>query len=203
MIDQTQPQWDHSLVNEFSVWPEGAPQMGGLLSVNQKNEPAWSAALSGIEWENGKYVAPGSEMRTIINGNIADDIEGINSIRGPGPWDRISTILEAPSLTTQSPYLESIPIANRTEAHYEAIPRQLLSLLRVEKDHYFIAYVYSQVLRPAAAQGSIIRKGTNKGLCINYQVVGEAGARTEFRVEKMGLGQSQVILEDYRPISIR
>ncbi len=172
---QTHPTNDWPLLENFSVAP-GDDSMRGLLSVNQAGRAAWAAALAGVAVlpDHGLHAAPG-------DGKMSQIVLGINSHRkgkrGEFPYARVTEILGVPQLTSESPYLPP----NATEWHYEAIPRQILSLLRVEETPYFIAYVYSQALRPAPR--SILRKGPNKGMCINYQVMGEAGARTVFRLE--------------------
>ena len=201
-IHPTRPESDWALLESFTVGDDTR----GLLSINQTASAAWAAALAGVEilpgHVDGGHVRPG-------DGRMSKIVSGINkyraSKRGKMPYALVSEILEVPELSLNSPYLPTVP----SEWHCEAIPRQVLSLLRVEYDFKndleekprFIAYVFSQALRPAPQ--SIVRNGPDKGLCTNYQVVGEAAARTEFslsgaeswaKMHESGFGMSSALL---------
>jgi hypothetical protein len=140
--------------------------------------------MSGIEVDRGKYAYPGPEMEDIVH--------GINRQRQGKSSKKFSDILEAPELSIESPYALAVPLANRTEEHYEALTRGLLPLLRLDEEDRYVAYAYSQVLRPA-------RRGITASSITNYKVVGEAAARTVFKVD----ARKQVILESYTPMKIR
>ena len=129
---------------------------------------------------SGGQVHPGPKMEGVVG--------AINKARGPAPWERLSDILQTPELSYNSPYLPAAP----SEEHYEAFARHLLPLLRVEEEDRFVAYVYSQVLRPA-------KRGVQKKTVTNYKVVGEAAARTVFKFD----ANKQIVVESYTPMNIR
>ena len=71
-----------------------------------------------------------------------------------------------------------------TDAVYERIPQQILSLLRVGTPRYVI-FAYGQSLN--AADHSIVQTslgGQIFGMCTNYQITGEVATRTVVRFEK-------------------
>jgi hypothetical protein len=63
------------------------------------------------------------------------------------------------------------------EIDYERIPQQILSLLRTDGTPRFVAYTFSQTLKPA--QNAVEKDG----LCTNYAITSEAAQRTVFRLE--------------------
>ena len=190
---KTIPLNDHKLLEEFSALPvdgqiseEDASR--GLLSVNQEQRAAWAAALSGVRIGTGAVemnsgasvlVSPSDPKLGQIVMGINDHRKSTRSFAGSSavrPWRQVTDVLGVPQLTSDSPYLDDLK--QPAEWHYEAIPRQILSLLRVEETPYFVAYVFSQSLRPKE------RKRVNdKWLIWNYEVVGEAAARTVFRID--------------------
>jgi len=184
LLDQTNPRYDRWFLDALNVFPDDHELQSGLLSINQAKYPAWAAAMSGIEVDRGIYAYPGPEMEDVVH--------GINRQRQGKSFNKFSDILEAPELSIESPYALAVPLANRTEEHYEALTRGLLPLLRLDEEDRYVAYAYSQVLRPA-------RRGITASSITNYKVVGEAAARTVFKVD----ARKQVILESYTPMKIR
>lgn len=145
-----------------------APASKGLLSVNQTYPAAWSAVLSAIGTSSG-YTSPN-------DGKLPQIINGINSHRslffGKKSFPTRGEILKVPQLTDASPYL----IAGATDADYERIPAQLLSILRDDDEPIFVIYTFVQSLKPA--QGAI---DPATGDCANYSVKGELSTRTVVR----------------------
>jgi hypothetical protein len=120
-------------------------------------------------------------------------IESINRQRGDVPFERVSDLLAVSELTDGNPdFLRMIngaqqntgnmtqPYAQRffpNETDYERIPQQILSLLRTDGTPRFVAYTFSQTLKPA--QNAV----KDDGLCTNYTITSEAAQRTIFRLE--------------------
>ena len=120
----------------------------------------------------------------------------VNSIarhRGDTPFERVSDLLAVGELTDEYPGYEAMMnsalqnSANLTQLHaekffpneidYERIPQQILSLLRTDVTPRFVAYTFSQTLKPA--QNAV----EQDGLCVNYAINSEAAQRTVFRLE--------------------
>ena len=133
-------------------------------------------------------LAPGRFMHDIVR--------SVNRHRGGIPFERVSDILKVSELTDGNPdFLSMIndaqlntgnmtqPYAQRffpNETDYERIPQQILSLLRTDGRPRFVAYTFSQTLKPA--QNAVEKDG----LCTNYAITSEAAQRTVFRLEGVG-----------------
>ena len=120
-------------------------------------------------------------------------VRSIDRHRGGIPFERVSDILKVSELTDGNPdFLSMIndaqlntgnmtqPYAQRffpNEIDYERIPQQILSLLRTDGRPRFVAYTFSQTLKPA--QNAVEKDG----LCTNYAITSEAAQRTVFRLE--------------------
>jgi len=89
-----------------------------------------------------------------------------------------------PELTVASPFLNTNSLTQLqqgiSEAVYERIPQQILSLLRAGEPR-FVIYAFGQSLKPA--DRSIVTSGPFFGLCTNYQITAEVATRTVLRVE--------------------
>jgi hypothetical protein len=139
---------------------------------------------------------PYTDMR-----NLVKSINEHRALHGEGQenkvFERVSDILSVPELTISQPAYQAM-IARREvdraeaperpdwweraypdELDYERIPQQILSLLRTDSTPRFVAYVFSQTLKPA--RGSL----DEDGLCSNYAIDREAARRTVFRIEGM------------------
>ncbi len=69
-----------------------------------------------------------------------------------------------------------------TDEAYEAIPQQIMSLLKLEEYPRYSIYLYGQALKPARRSIYLI-PGPYKGICTNYQITGEYAAKAEVRIE--------------------
>ena len=67
-----------------------------------------------------------------------------------------------------------------TDAAYEWLPQQVISLLRLG-DPRFVIYAYGQALHPAA--DSVLTSGPYFQMCTNYQITAEVATRAVVRVE--------------------
>ena len=120
-------------------------------------------------------------------------VRSIDRHRGEIPFERVSDILKVSELTDGNrDFLSMINEAqlntgNMTQLYaqrffpneidYERIPQQILSLLRTDGTPRFVAYTFSQTLKPA--QNAVEKNG----LCTNYAITSEAAQRTVFRLE--------------------
>jgi len=184
LYKQNYAKYDIWIPDVFNVFPDESEFQRGLLSINQTQYPAWAAAMTGIPLGGGMYVSPGTDMEKTVG--------YINNARGEKRWNSYSDVLNVGALSSESDYLPA-NVGGRTEEQYEALTRGLLPLLRFEDEERFVAYVYSQVLRPA-------RRGIVLGMVTNYKVVGEAAARTVFRLEG---NPPRIVVEEYTPINVR
>jgi hypothetical protein len=103
-----------------------------------------------------------------------------------------------PELTELSPFLNRATARQRdeglTDAAYERLPQQVLSLLRSGEQPRFVVYGFGQTLRPA--DRSVISGGAFAGLCTNYQITAESAIRAVVRVEGAP-DNPRVVIEDY------
>ena len=103
-----------------------------------------------------------------------------------------------------SPYLNTAD-ANElqsgiSDALYERIPQQILSLLK-EDESYVVIYAFGQSLKPAA-DSIVTAPGVYRGLCSNYQITGEVATKTMVRFVKTSSQQGkpdtyQAVIESY------
>jgi hypothetical protein len=181
----------------------------GQLSINQTNSPVWYAMLSGaIALTNDSTATPPTYKPLVIdpvvnNLAISNIITGINNWRSNNYLGNVFTnlgdILSVPELTVNSPFLNTNnPVS---DAAYEALPQQLLGLLKVGEPRY-VVYAYGQSLKPA--DRSIYQSsGPYFGLCTNYTVTGESLIRAVIHVEnppipgQAQLAQPRVVVDQY------
>ena len=104
-------------------------------------------------------------------------------------FTNLGNLLIVPELTTSSPFLTpalttTISDIQRqrglTDAAYERIPQQIMSLLRGDDDPRFVVYAYGQSLMPAP--GSIVTDDPYLQLCTNYAITAESAVRTVVRI---------------------
>ena len=104
-------------------------------------------------------------------------------------FTNLGNLLTVPELTTSSPFLTSnltttVSDIQRqrglTDAAYERIPQQIMSLLRGNDDPRFVIYAYGQSLQPAP--GSIVTDDPHLQLCTNYAITAESAVRTVVRI---------------------
>ena len=169
----------------------------GQLSVNQTNQPAWSAVLSGatatrIIEQNG---TPTLETNYIIQPAalepyVAEVVAAINQYRRTLPgnqFPRVGDVLAVTNLTAGSPFLhqpfitpagEQMKNQLLADVDYERIPEQIMSLLKLGDTRYVI-YTWGQSLKPA----HVVTSGPHRGLVDNYQITGEVATRAVVRIE--------------------
>lgn len=187
----TQPVNDWQLMDLFTTAPNDNASRG-QLSVNQTGAAAWAAVLDGVialsnsptglvpvVIDTTNFSATGQPLtgQAIINAIIQTNLTLLAS-QGRG-YMNVGQILSVPQLTTASPYLTGTgPVS---DAAYEWIPQQIMSLLRVGTPRYAI-YAYGQALKPA--NNSIVQQsGPYFGMCTNYQITGEVMTRTIVRFD--------------------
>ena len=104
-------------------------------------------------------------------------------------FTNLGNLLAVPELTTSSPFLTTnltttiSDIQHQrglTDAAYERIPQQIMSLLRGDDDPRFVIYAYGQSLMPAP--GSIVTDDPYLQLCTNYSITAESAVRTVVRI---------------------
>jgi hypothetical protein len=172
----------------------------GRLSVNQTNLAAWSAVLSGVSvltnttqtaWSRlsggpstngvGEYIIqPNSaQLKAIVTNINQTRLE-----KKPGEmFHYLGEVLSAPALTVQSPFLSITNLqgnVNVSDEVIERIPQQVLSLLKSDEPRVTV-YTFGQTLSPAP--NSRLLSGANRGLCTNYQVIGEVVAKHVLRLD--------------------
>jgi hypothetical protein len=112
-----------------------------------------------------------------------------------GAFEHEGDILSVPQLTEQSPFLhlsnfvasvgwvpDYVQQTNGiSDAMYEWLPQQMMSLLRVGTPRYVI-YSYGQALKPAQG-GVYLGAGPFFGMVTNYQVVSEFATRAVMRLD--------------------
>ncbi|MDB6018822.1 MAG: hypothetical protein JWR19_3311 [Pedosphaera sp.] len=220
----TQPTNDWRILDLFTVG-QNDNATRGRLSVNQTNLAAWAAILQGVVVLTNttidddlfdkppQYTATNIDpiihndaflkiVRAINNERTAANTNGVPIHMG-GVFQHVGDILAVPELTTNSPFL-NLTTAQQlkrgiSDAAYERIPEQILSLLKVGEARYVI-YAYGQALKPA--EHSIMQSGQFFGMCTNYQITAEVATRTVVRIENApvpGKPQTQprVVVESF------
>ena len=183
----------------------------GLLSVNQTNLAAWSAVLSGVNVLSNSLPDSGLNKNTVpeFNPVVVDPgstqllamVEGIikAKLRAKDQVFRhMGDVLSAPELTLQSPFLNTTNLAQAnfaiSDAAYERIPQQVLSLLKPDQPRLVI-YAFGQSLKPAD-RSVVLTPGPTRGLCTNYQITGEFATKSQLRIENAPR-QPRVVIESY------
>jgi hypothetical protein len=182
----------------------------GLLSVNQAGLAAWSAVLAGIPvltntLETANLTSEPQYEHLFIQPNspqleqIVDSINFTRSQHYNQTFRHLGHVLSAPALTVGSPYLNlqgDQTLYGITDAMYEWIPQQILSLLK-EDEPYVVVYAYGQTLRPAD-RSLVTAPGPFFGLATNYQITGEVLTKTALRLEEIRRANNQPSL--YRSV---
>ena len=176
----------------------------GTLSVNQSADQydsvdnpaaglaAWSAVFSGVVVPTntiGGYTIINPAGPAGVNSALGSLVTNINYTRNnfrnadglTGVFEHKGDILSVPLLSDQSPFLNPAPTALNSDAVYEWLPQQVMSLLRVGTPRYVI-YSYGQALKPAPAPNNGVFVGGSY-LATNYQVVAETATRTVLRFD--------------------
>ena len=174
----------------------------GTLSVNQSADSfdpdsnpaaglaAWSAVFSGVVVPPD---SPADSYSVIIPAGISPKLEmmvtNINFTRYhfrnndglTGVFEHKGDILSAPLLSDQSLFVNPAQTGFNSDAMYEWLPQQVMSLLRVGEPRYVI-YSYGQALKPAR-DGMYLGAGPLFGMVTNYQVVAEMARRSVVRFD--------------------
>ena len=169
----------------------------GLLSVNQTNLAAWSAVLSAVTVVSNNIpdgsISLASIPRYTTNllepsspqlYKIVDSIMQARARYPNGRFDAAGDVLSAPALTVESPFLNTAPELQQkaalTDADYERIPQQILSLLKADEPR-LVVYAYGQALQPAP-NSRVLAPGQFFQLCTNYQITGEVVTKTMLKI---------------------
>ena len=211
------PVQDRQLFDLFTAAPnENASR--GQLSVNQTHLAAWSAVLSGMVALtnianmppfNTTVVSPTSNSWMVIQpagvggvysplGSIVTNINnmraGFTNLDGVvGTFEHKGDVLSVAALTEQSPFLNWNNVNQRkygiSDAVYEWLPQQMMSLLTCPTAPRYVVYCYGQALKPAqdglVTSSATLAGGVSSfGLVTNYQVVAESAARAVIRVDR-------------------
>jgi hypothetical protein len=182
----------------------------GLLSVNQENRAAWTAVLAGIPvltntLESANLTSEPEYDHLYIQPNspqIEQIVDSINQARAQHynqTFRHLGHVLSAPALTVESPYLNhqgDQTLYGITDAMYEWIPQQILSLLK-QDEPYVVVYAYGQTLRPAP-DSRVTAPGDFFGMVTNYQITSEVLTKTALRLEEVRRPDNQPSL--YRSV---
>lgn len=198
------PSKDRLLFDIFSTALNDNATRGQLpinVGAGDTNNPAaglaaWSAVFSGIVVPTNRvsgYVVIDPAGVNGTNSPLGQIVANINSTRAQfvssngvvGAFEHVGDILRTPLLTEQSPFLKpffnSSATNNLTDALYEWLPQQTMSLLRMSSQPRFVIYSYGQTLTPAP--NGVVTSGGQAGMVTNYQVTAETVTRTVLRVE--------------------
>jgi len=169
----------------------------GLLSVNQTNLAAWSAVLSAVTVVSNNIPDGSISLASIPRYStnllepsspqlykIVDSIMQARARYPNGRFDAAGDVLSAPALTVESPFLNTAPELQQkaalTDADYERIPQQILSLLKADEPR-LVVYAYGQALQPAP-NSRVLAPGQFFQLCTNYQITGEVVTKTMLKI---------------------
>jgi hypothetical protein len=158
---------------------------------------AWSALFSGI------VVPPINNTNPLATYGVISPVGGLalsNSALGilitninytrynftnadglAGVFEHKGDILSVPQLTDHSPFIDPAQTNYNSDAMFEWLPQQAMSLLRVGTPRYVI-YSYGQTLKPAP-NGIFLGPGQFFGMATNYQVMSEMATRAVVRLD--------------------
>jgi hypothetical protein len=167
----------------------------GLLSVNQTNDAAWAAALSGViamsNINTGVVIQPADVYSFVEGTSRSNGINYVRSTNANGLFHKVGQILSVPALTVQSPFLTNTTLAEVSDEVVERVPQQILGLLKVGEPQ-FVIYAWGQSLRPQ----SLYLSSPNNNLCTNYQITGEFLSRTVCHVVHTN-GFPKMVIDSY------
>ena len=170
---------------------------------------AWSAVFSGIAVPTnrvGGYAVIDPAGVDGTNSPIGQLVANINNTRTyltntdgvVGVFEHVGDVLRSAQLTEQSPYLTPFfnsPLTNNfTDAMYEWLPQQTLSLLRLSDQPRFVIYSLGQTLTPAP--NGVVNNGPYAGMITNYQVTAETVTRSVLRIEGAPTN-TRAVIESY------
>ena len=204
--------WVSDWVNTFDTYPTNDWNLAdlfttalndnaerGLLSVNQTNDAAWAAVLSGVialtNVNGGVAIAPTNVYQFVEGTNYPfASVNGINYVRSTnvnGLFHKVGQILSVPALTVQSPFLANTPASEISDEAVERIPQQIMGLLKVGEPQ-FVIYSWGESLRPK----NLYLSSPNNNLCTNYEITGEFLGRTVCHVVHTN-GFPKMVIDSY------
>ena len=200
------PTNDWALVDLFTAAPNDNAARG-LLSVNQTNDPAWAALLSGViaptNANGGMPIDPTNVYEFLwgyTNSAVptqyaafSNAINGVRLAQTNGVFHKVGEILGAATLTTQSPYLDT-PAKQYSDEVVERIPQQILGLLKVGEPQ-FVIYAWGESLKPKNLYSPNIPLA-NLNICTNYEITGEFLSRTVCHVVHTN-GLPKFVIDSY------
>jgi hypothetical protein len=167
----------------------------GLLSVNQTNDAAWAAVLSGVialsNVNVGVPIAPHDVYQFVEGTTPSNGLNFIRSTNLNGLFHKVGDILAAPVLTVQSPFLSNVVASEVSDEVVERIPQQIMGLLKVGEPQ-FVIYAWGESLRPK----SLYLTAPNNNLCTNYEITGEFLSRTVCHVVHTN-GPPKMVIDSY------
>jgi len=190
-------------INQTNLAAWSAVLAGAVTSetiAHPEGIPGFSASTNVVMTPAAVDPAADPAVELIVEG-INRQRELVSSNRYNGylfaPFNKLSDLMSTPELSEGSPYLNVDPnllnafmpsgTAVITDADYERIPQQILSLVKLGEPR-FVVYAWGQSLKPARRNPedtgpSIVTSGPDRGLCRNYQITGEMATRAVIRVE--------------------
>lgn len=206
---ESHPTNDWKLVDQFTTAFADSANTG-MLSVNQPDIASWSAALSGVivltnNLPTINEFAPQPRFASLTIQPASPQLQAIvtnlhllrTNTAPSGMFNRVGDILRVPQLTINSPFLNTTEEQRNngiSDAAYEWIPRQTLSLLTLVKQPRYMIYAYGQSLKPA--DRSIVFNQGYENMVTNYQVTGEFVTRSLIRLEG-SVTNPVVVVEKY------
>jgi hypothetical protein len=193
----TYPTNDWSLPDLFTTAPNDNAARG-LLSVNQTNDAAWAAVLSGVIMptnSNGNLIGVPigpTNVYSFVDGPGGLNVTRTNNVNGL--FHKLGYILAAPALTVSNIFLANnhivgFPYSDEVE---ERIPQQVLGLLKVGEPQ-FVIYAWGESLRPKSLY---LTGPANIGICTNYEITGEFLSRTVCHVVHTN-GVPKMVVDSY------
>jgi hypothetical protein len=204
----TYPTNDWALIDLFTAVPNDNAARG-LLSVNQTNDAAWAAVFGGVIAITNSTLAGIPVIGVPINPandvtNMMDYTNGtavginqarMNAIHPNGLFHHIGDILQASTLSVNSPFWTNIPSADLTDEMVERIPQQTLSLLKLGLPQ-FVIYSWGQSLKPKDLYSSGSAPLLN--ICTNYEITGEYLTRSVCHiVSDPGAAAPKIVIDNY------
>jgi hypothetical protein len=159
------------------------------------------------------YSLLGSIVTNINNARaIYTNVDGV-----VGTFEHKGDILSVAALTEQSPFLHwsdnGIPNTTQqqkgiSDAVYEWLPQQMMSLLTCPTGPRYVVYCYGQTLKPAqdalvTSSQTLAGGASSFGLVTNYQVVAESAARAVIRLDRHASATGTnytATVESYNPL---
>ena len=156
----------------------------------------------------GMYSSLGNLVTNINNSRaIYTNLDGV-----VGTFEHKGDILSAALLTEYSPCLNWNDALQQqkdiSDAAYEWLPQQMMSLLTCPTGPRYVVYCYGQTLKPAqdalvTSSQTLAGGASSFGLVTNYQVVAESAARAVIRLDRHASATGTnytATVESYNPL---